>query len=84
MKWITLATAMACAVTLAACDKQIDAPIDKGVCWHMVTVGGQPKFNVLARDQADLEHCASELEKMRINFQSLGLPQGDITGAYQG
>jgi hypothetical protein len=30
-----------------------------------------------------MEHCAAELEKMRISFQSLGVPQGDITGAYQ-
>jgi hypothetical protein len=84
MKWFPLAVVVIGAAALSACEQQVEAPTDRGVCWHMVTVGGKPKFNVLARGQANLEHCASELEKMRINFQSLGLPQGDITGAYQG
>ena len=76
-----MALAGAC---LVGCEQQVQAPTDRGVCWHMVVVGGRPKFNVLARGQTNLEHCASELEMMRINFQSLGLPQGPITGAYQG
>jgi hypothetical protein len=84
MNRLAVGTALIGAAMLTACQKQVDAPVDKGVCWHMVTVGGQPKFNVLARGQADLEHCASELEKMRINFQSLGVPQGDVIGAFQG
>jgi hypothetical protein len=78
------ALAVAGATLLAGCQQQVEAPTDRGVCWHMVTVAGKPKFNVLARGQADLEHCAAELEKMRISFQSLGVPQGDIIGAYQG
>jgi hypothetical protein len=69
---------------LAACQHQVAAPVDRGVCWHMVSIKGQPKFNVLARGVPDLEHCAAELEKMRINFAALGLPQNAITGAYQG
>jgi hypothetical protein len=76
--------ALAVAGFLGACQQHVDAPIDRGVCWHMVSIKGQPKFNVLARGVPDLEHCAAELEKMRINFVSLGLPQNDITGAYQG
>ena len=76
--------AVAGAALLQGCENQVDAPMDRGVCWHMVVVGGKPKFNVLARGQPDLEHCAAELEKMRISFQSLGVPQGDLTGAYQG
>jgi hypothetical protein len=75
---------LAAAALLQGCEQQVDAPMDRGVCWHMVTVAGKPKFNVVARGQADLEHCAAELEKMRISFQSLGVPQGDVTGAYQG
>jgi hypothetical protein len=84
MNRLALGVLLIVAAALSACEQQVEAPTDKGVCWHLVTIGGKPKFNVLARGQADLEHCASELEKMRINFQSLGLPQGDITGAYQG
>jgi hypothetical protein len=79
-----LVPALAGAALLQGCENQVEATSDRGVCWHMVTVAGKPKFNVLARGQADLEHCAAELEKMRISFQSLGVPQGDITGAYQG
>ncbi|HEY2483048.1 MAG TPA: hypothetical protein VGI30_12760 [Caulobacteraceae bacterium] len=79
-----LALAVAGATLLAGCEQQVEAPTDRGVCWHMVTVAGKPKFNVLARGQAGLEYCAAELEKMRISFQSLGVPQGDIIGAYQG
>lgn len=71
--------------SIGACEKQIDAPTDRGVCWHMVQPPNTPaKFNQLAVGVPDLEHCAAELEKMRVNFQSLGVPQGDITGAYQG
>ena len=70
---------------LGGCQKQIEAPEDRGVCWHMVQPpNAQPKFNQLATGVPDLEHCAAALEKMRISFQSLGVPQGDITGAYQG
>src|SRR5258707_6836197 len=83
MRAAILTLALAGATMLWACQRQVEAPADRGVCWHMMTVGGQPKFNVLARSQPDLEHCAAELEKMRISFQSLGVPQGDITGAYQ-
>jgi hypothetical protein len=70
---------------LGGCTQEISAPGDRGVCWHMVQPPkGPPKFNVLARDVPDLEHCAAQMEKMRINFQSLGLTQqGDLVGAYQ-
>jgi len=85
MRTLTVALLLAGASTLGACEKQLEAPTDTRVCWHMVQPpAAPPKFNVLARNQPDLEHCAAELEKMRISFQSLGVPQGDITGAYQG
>jgi hypothetical protein len=45
---------------------------------------GKPKFNRLADHQPDLEHCAAELEKMRLRFRGLGLEQDRVTGAYQG
>jgi hypothetical protein len=74
------------AVSVAGCEKQLEAPTDRGVCWHLVQPPHAPaKFNVLARNTPDLEHCAAELEKMRLSFVSLGVPQGDLTmGAYQG
>lgn len=75
-------------VTLAAlsgCAKQLEAPTDTGVCWHMVQApAGKVKFNALARNQPDLEHCAGELEKMRLSFRALGSTLSEVTGAYQG
>ena len=78
--------ACACAVTgLAGCEKELEAPADKGVCWHLVQPAGQPpKFNKLADNQVDLEHCAAQLEKMRIAFRALGKNDDEVVGAYQG
>ena len=84
----SLVAVLACAsaaVSLAGCEKQLEAPADKGVCWHLVQPPGQPpKFNKLADHQIDLEHCAAELEKMRISFRSLGKNDEEVVGAYQG
>jgi len=79
-------TALAAAVlALAGCEKQLEAPVDRGVCWHLVqTPDGKPRFNRLAANQPDLEHCAAQLEIMRLNFRALGSKTTDITGAYQG
>jgi hypothetical protein len=75
----------ALAASLCGCSQELQAPTDARVCWHMVQPANAPaKFNALARNVPDLEHCAAELEKMRVSFQSLGVPQGDLTGAYQG
>lgn len=70
---------------LSGCAKKIEAPTDTGVCWHMaVTKDGKVKFNRLANNVPDLEHCAAQLEAMRIKFMSLGGNQSEITGSYQG
>ena len=69
----------------AGCGKHIDAPADRGVCWHMaVTRDGKIKFNRLAENVPDLEHCAAQLEAMRIKFMSLGGTKSEIVGDYQG
>jgi hypothetical protein len=84
-KAVAVGAALLASALLGSCEKQIDAPTDTGVCWHMVQPpNAPPKFNQLATGIPDLEHCAAALEKMRVSFQSLGVPQGDITGAYQG
>ena len=70
---------------LVGCGKHIDAPADRGVCWHMaVTRDGKIKFNRLAENVPDLEHCAAQLEAMRIKFMSLGGSKSEIVGDYQG
>lgn len=82
---IAIGALMLATASIGACDKQTDAPTDRGVCWQFVQPPhAPPKFNQLASGVPDLEHCAAALEKMRVSFQSLGVPQGDITGAYQG
>jgi hypothetical protein len=82
MMWMTLALA---AGALSACGASVDAPMDRGVCWHMVKPAkGKIKFNVLARNQPNLEHCAAELEKMRLTFRALGVDSPQVIGAYQG
>jgi hypothetical protein len=80
-----LALAAASAVALAACEQKIEAPYDKGVCWHMVPLtGGKVKFNKLSENRPNLESCAASLEGMRERFLALGGSQEDVIGAYQG
>ena len=75
----------AVSAALAGCEQKIEAPYDKGVCWHLVPLtGGKVKFNVLSRDRPNLESCAASLEGMRERFLGLGGNQEDIIGAYQG
>jgi hypothetical protein len=70
----------------AGCSGQAElaAPTEVGVCWHLVRADGQWKFNRLAANQPQLEHCAARLEEMRIRFMMLGSEGGEVTGAYQG
>ena len=77
--------AMLAALTVSACEKHIEAPFEKGVCFHVVPLtGGQVKFNVLARNKPTLETCAASLEGMRERFLALGGTQSDVVGAFQG
>ena len=70
---------------LAACTKQLQAPTDRGVCWALAQLpNGTTRFNKLAENQPDLEHCAAQLEMMRLRFRALGSTQTQLTGAYQG
>jgi len=72
------------AVALTGCRAQIEPPGDAGVCYHLAAIeNGKPKFNVLARNVPDMEHCAAQLEAMRTHFLSLGGTHSDIVGAYQ-
>ena len=77
--------ASALALGLAACGQKIEAPFNKGVCWHMVPLaGGKVKFNMLSQNRPNLESCAASLEGMRERFLALGGNQEDLIGAYQG
>jgi hypothetical protein len=75
----------AAAVSLAACEKQIEAPTDVGVCYAVAVLPqGKLKFNKVAVGQPRIENCEVELEKVRLNFVRLGDSGREIMGAYQG
>lgn len=69
---------------IAGCSGQVKAPTDVGVCYAIETPDGEPVFNVVARDQVQIETCAARLEEVRLRFRSLGSTRQEITGAYQG
>ena len=76
---------MALMACVSACAPQVQAPTDPGVCWHMVqNKAGKIRFFLVSRHQPDLEHCAANLEAMRIHFLSLGGSIQEVDGAYQG
>lgn len=74
------------ALTLGACQNTTKAPFDQGVCYAVEpgANGEAPQFNVVARDQPQIEFCAARLEEMRLRFLGLGGTRRDIIGAYQG
>lgn len=81
----TLLIAMALTLpVLAACSQAVKAPTDTGVCYAVETPDGEPVFNVVARDQAQIEMCAARLEEIRLRFRGLGSTRQEITGAFQG
>ena len=85
MRAALICLALVLPFALAGCGRTLEAPTDPGVCWHLTTDNaGKPKFNHLADRQPDLEHCAAQLEMMRLRFNGLGLAQDKVAGAYQG
>lgn len=71
---------------LAACEKDIKAPFDQGVC-YVVELGEEdsdPVFNKVADNQPQIEYCAARLEEVRQRFLNLGGTRTELVGAYQG
>ena len=72
-------------LALSACSKRTLPPGGQGVCWHVVKdKSGELKFNKLKSDVPTLEHCAAELESMRVRFLRMGGTAREVTGAYMG
>jgi hypothetical protein len=73
---------------LAGCAKETKAPFDEGICYSVALPDqaekAEPRFNVLARNQSQIELCAARLEEMRLRFLSMGGSQSEIVGSYQG
>jgi hypothetical protein len=85
LRQILVSSAVLAALAASACSKRIEAPYEKGVCFHVVPLtGGKVKFNKLAENRPNLESCAAALEGMRERFLGLGGDANDIVGAYQG
>lgn len=74
------------ALALSACQQGVKAPFDPGVCYavELGEEGQAPAFNVVARDQPQIEFCAARLEEMRLRFLRFGGARREIIGAYQG
>ena len=80
-----LAPLLCAALVLAACEKNIEPPFVRGVCFHAVPLkNGDIRFNQLSVNQPNIEHCAASLEAMREQFLGLGGGSDEIMGAYQG
>ncbi len=72
-------------MALPACSKELEAPADRGVCWHMAQKpDGKVQFNRVADKVPSIEKCAVALDVMRLRFLGLGGSHEDIMGAYQG
>jgi hypothetical protein len=70
---------------LAGCTKEIEAPTDAGVCYHMVPMtDGSVHYNKVAENVSSIEKCAVALDDMRLKFLALGGSRQNISGAYQG
>jgi hypothetical protein len=77
--------AAAAAASLAACQKPVEAPTEKGVCYQVLfQKDGSVKFNKIAENQPAIEYCAARLEELRIRFLRMGGTRHEIVGAYQG
>jgi hypothetical protein len=82
---LAFASVLGAALALAACEKNIEPPFVRGVCFHAVPLkNGQIRFNQLSVNQPNIEHCAASLEAMREQFLGLGGGSDEIMGAYQG
>lgn len=82
----TVLAAGASVLSLGACQNTTTAPFDPGVCYavELGKDGAEPTFNVVARDQPQIEFCAARLEEMRLRFLGFGGVRREIVGAYQG
>ncbi len=83
-----LKAALIAAVTvlsLGACAKRLEAPMDTGVCFHLVfDKDGKARFNRVAENMPNIENCAAQLEGMRLRFARMGSYQNAMEGSYQG
>jgi hypothetical protein len=85
-RFTLLLAAGAGVLALGACQNTTKAPYDPGVCYavELGKEGEEPTFNVVARDQPQIEFCAARLEEMRLRFLGFGGNRREMIGSYQG
>jgi hypothetical protein len=84
MKSLDVLATLAAALALCACEKQIEAPVDAGVCFQAIFLkDGGVRFNKLSQNEPTIESCAASLEGMRLRFLTMGGAE-EIVGDYQG
>jgi hypothetical protein len=86
MKLAVLVAVAAGALALSACEKAVEAPFDRGVCYavELGSEGEAPRFNKVADNQPQIEFCAARLEEVRLRFLRMGGNRHEIVGSYQG
>lgn len=86
MKYAAMTLIAAGGLALAACEKAVEAPFDRGVCYAVErgAEGEAPRFNKVADNQPQIEFCAARLEEVRLRFLRMGGSRQEITGSYQG
>lgn len=76
---------VAAGLALVACEKQIKAPFEQGVCFQVATNKDKTlRFNPVERNVPSMEQCAAILEGVRVRFVRMGSPNRTLTGSYQG
>ena len=86
MRFSVLAILGASALSIAGCEKAVEAPFDRGVCYAVEVGDGveAPRFHKVADDQPQIEFCAARLEEVRLRFLRMGGSRREIVGSYQG
>src|SRR5262245_42916481 len=86
MRALVLLTALSLTGLYACAPKgPVDAPTAKGECYYLADQkDGTIRKNLVAEKIPNIEQCAAELERMRLNFLRMGGSNYEIVGAYQG
>lgn len=81
----SLLLAAAALLTLSACAQRTRPPGDIGICYKVQPQrDGSLKYFKLPSPEPDLEHCAANLEALRVKFLRMGGNEVETYGAYQG
>jgi len=70
---------------LVGCESRLKAPEEAGVCYFIGhPSNGVPKFNPIARNVPDLEHCAVYVYNVRMDMLKTGTAGKETQGSFAG